>query len=244
MSVPLLSVESVGVRYWRGRRMLHALTDVSLDLEAGEFGGVWGDRSSGKTTLAKVVAGVVPADGGVVALDGEPLGGACRREHQGVLHPQIGLATRRGPEIEELPVETWIASTIINRCSWREASRRAHLALERVGVADIANERWESLSDGERMLVAIAQAIVRGPRLLVVDDPVAGLSTRQRGEIMELLHSIAALGVAVLVTAAELSELQGADRIWSLADGRLDGPPARALAPVLPLRGAGGAHAG
>jgi ABC-type multidrug transport system ATPase subunit len=240
----LLTVESVGVRYWRGRRTVDALTDVSLDLEAGEFGGVWGDRSSGKTTLAKVVSGVLPTDVGHITLDGHPLTEASRQDQRGMLHGQIGLATRRGPEIEELTVADWIASTMINRCTWREASQRAHLALERVGASEIAVELWENLSDGERMLVAIAQAIVRGPRLLVVDDPVAGLSAQQAGEIMELLHAIARLGVAVLVTAAELSELQGADRIWSLVDGRLNGPPARTLASVVPLYGAGGARVG
>jgi ABC-type multidrug transport system ATPase subunit len=240
----LLTVESVSVHHWRGRRTVQALADVSLDLEAGEFGGVWGDRSAGKSTLAKVVAGVLAPDVGRVTLGGCLLNDASRTEQHGALHAQIGFATRRGPEMEELPVEAWIASTMINCSSWRDASRRTHLALSRVGASHLATELWENLSDGERMLAGIAQAIVRGPKLLVVDDPVAGLGAQQRGEIMELLHSIAKLGVAVLVTAAELSELQGADRIWSLADGRLDGPPARSLATVVPLHSIGGARVG
>jgi ABC-type sugar transport system ATPase subunit len=61
---------------------------------------------------------------------------------------------------------------------------------------------------------------------------------------MELLHSIAGLGVAVLMTAAELTELQGADRIWSLADGRLNGPPVRPMGTVVQLRGTGDARLG
>jgi ABC-type multidrug transport system ATPase subunit len=241
---PLLTLESVSVRYWRGRRSIQVLEDVSLDLDTGEFGGIWGDRSAGKTTLAKVIAGVLSPDQGRVAFDGHQLAERSRQDHRGALHAQIGFATRRGPEIEEMPVEAWIASTMLNSCSWRAALRRSHLALERVGAGDIGAEPWENLADGERMLVAIAQAIVRGPKLLVVDDPVAGVSAPRRAEIMELLHSIAGLGVAVLMTAAELTELQGADRIWSLADGRLDGPPGRPMGTVLQLRGTGDSQLG
>jgi ABC-type multidrug transport system ATPase subunit len=240
----LLTLDAVSMRYWRGRRPIQVLRDVSLDLEAGEFGGIWGDRSAGKTTIAKIAAGVLSPDEGRVTFGGQRLSDATRQAHGGALHAQIGLATRRGPEMDGLSVEAWIASTMLNSHPWRDAVRRAHLALERVGAADIGAESWENLADGERMLVAIAQAIVRGPRLLVVDDPVAGLGASRRAEIMELLHSIVGVGVAVLMTAAELVELQGADRIWSLADMRLDGPPARPMGTVVPLRGMGGAHHG
>jgi ABC-type branched-subunit amino acid transport system ATPase component len=89
------------------------------------------------------------------------------------------------------------------------------------------------------MLAAIAQAIARGPRLIVVDDPVAGLAGRDRAEIMELLRAIASEGVAVLMTAAELADIHGVDQIWTLDRGRLDGPPARRTGTVVPLRSAG-----
>jgi ABC-type multidrug transport system ATPase subunit len=238
---PLLALESVSVRHWRGRRPVPVLDDVVLELHAGEFGGVWGDRGAGKTTLAKVAAGILEPDRGRVLFDGRQLTADARRARHGALHTQIGLATRRGPGFEDLAAEAWIASTMLTGLSWGAALKRSRLALERVGAADVGGEPWENLSDGERMLVAIAQAIVRGPRLLVVDDPVAGLGVQRRAEIMELLHAIAAEGVAVLMTAAELVELQGLDHIWSLDDGRLDGPPSRPLATVVPLRSAGGA---
>lgn len=241
---PLLALESVSVRYWRGRRPVQVLEDVSFDLEAGEFAGIWGDRSAGKTTLAKVIAGVLSPNEGRVRFDGHQLAEASRQDQRGALHAQIGLATRRGPELEEMPVDAWIASTMLNSSSWRVALRRSHVALERVGAADLGAEPWENLADGERTLVAVAQAIVRGPKLLVVDDPVAGISSPRRAEMIELLHSIAALGVGVVMTAAELTELQGADRIWALADGNLDGPPARPMGSVVQLRGIGDSQLG
>jgi ABC-type multidrug transport system ATPase subunit len=232
----LLTVESVSVSYWRGPRPTHVLRDVSLTLGAGEFGGIWGSRSAGKTTLAKVVAGLLTPSSGRVTFDGHEV---SEPDRGGALHAQIGLATRHGPEFDDISVADWIASTLLHNCSWREALKRARLALDRVGVAETADKPWEHLANGERMLVAIAQAIVRGPRLLVADDPVAGLGGRERAEVMELLRGIAAEGVAVLMMAAELTELHGADQIWALDRGRLDGPPARPMGTVVPLRNTG-----
>lgn len=231
----LLAVESVSASYWRGPRATHVLRDVSLSLDAGEFGGVWGGRSSGKTTLAKIVAGVLAPAAGRVVFDGQDLD----PDRRGRLHSQIGLATRRGPEFEDMPVASWIASTMLHHSSWAGALKRARSALDRVGAAELADEPWEHLSDGERMLVSIAQAIVREPRLIVADDPVAGLGGKDRAEIMDLLRGVAAEGVAVLMMAAELSELHGADQIWALDRGRLDGPPERPAGIVVPLRSAG-----
>jgi ABC-type multidrug transport system ATPase subunit len=233
MSAPVLKLDGVSFSYRRGSRSLRVLDRVSLDLMAGELAGVWGRRSTGKSTLAHIAAGVVRPDKGSVLLGGRSLSGDDR---SGVLHAQIGLATRRGPELEEMPVEDWIASALLTSCSYREAMRVAHVALDRAGVGHLGGVSWEELSDGERMLMSIAQAIVRGPRVLIVDDPLAGAGAEERDELMTLLRSIAATGVAVLMTAAELVELRGADRIWSLRDGRVEGPTVRPGGTVVDLR--------
>jgi ABC-type multidrug transport system ATPase subunit len=235
----VLALDGVSLCHRRGRRSVWVLDDVSLEMVAGELAGVWGRRGSGKTTLANVAAGVLTPDAGSVLLDGQPL-----NDRRGILHAQIGLATRRGPEIDGMPVEDWIASALLISHAYRDALRLARLALERAGVGDLAGEPWEVLSDGEQMLASIAQAIVRGPRVLIVDDPIAGVAGAERDEVMGLLQSIAATGVAVLMTAAELMELRGLDRIWSLRDGRLDGPTVRAGGTVVSLRPAAEARDG
>lgn len=236
---PVLVLERVSLCFRRGRKSTMVLHDISMALEPGELAGVWGRRSSGKSTLAHVAAGIIAPDRGAVLLDGEPLVRHGRAARGGVLHAQVGLATRRGPELDEMPVEDWIASALLLSHGYRDALELAHQALERVGVAEVGGEPWGDLSDGERMLVSLAQAIVRGPRVLIVDDPVAGLGAGERGEVMQLLTSIAASGVAVLVTAAELVELRGLDRIWSLREGVLEGPSVRAGGTVVPLRADG-----
>lgn len=234
---PLVEVKAVTHTFWRGARATKVLSDVSLELHAGEMGGIWGRRGSGKTTLARIAAGVQIPDEGHVVFDGRVLGDP---DHDGMLVPEIGLASRQGPEFEDMDPETWITSTLVHLSSWRDAKRRARAALDRVGIGDAAGVPWQHLSDGERMLCSIAQAIARGPKLIVVDDPVAGLGGKDRAEIMDLLRGVSAEGVTVLMTAAELSELRGVDQIWSLDRGRLDGPPARPVGTVVPLRASGG----
>lgn len=239
---PVLRLDGVVLDHERGRRTVRALDAVSLDLPAGEFAGIWGRRGSGKTSLIHVAAGVLAPTHGVVLLDGASLADDHRR---GILHAQIGLATRRGPELSELAIEDWIASALLTSVDrYSQALRIARLALERAGAGSLASASWQELSNGEQMLAAIAQAIARGPRVLLVDDPIAGLDGGQRDEIMLLLRSIAAMGVAVLMTAAELVDLRGLDRIWSLRDGRLEGPTVRPGGTVVDLRRTGEARYG
>lgn len=229
---PLLSVEGLCVSYWRGLRETQVLQEVSLELFPGEMAGIWGSRSAGKTTLARAIAGLLEPQQGRVVFAGRDL------YADGVegLHTEIGLAARRGPEVEDMPVAAWIASTLLRGHGWRDAYRKALTTLDRVGAGRLGGMRWEHLSDGERMLASIAQAMVRDPRLVIADDPVGGLGGQDRADIMELLRALAQDGTAVLLLAADLSELHGVEQIWALDRGRLDGPPRRAAGRVLPLR--------
>jgi ABC-type multidrug transport system ATPase subunit len=239
---PLLALESVSVFDWRGSRRSRILNDVSFELEAGEFTGVYGERGAGKTTLANVAAGWLLPHEGRLLFDGHQLDDASRQRLRGALHAQIGFADRDGPELPNMTAEEWVATAgVLDGQSWRQAGKQARAALETVGQIEAAGVPWRNLSNNEQMLVAVAQAVVRKPRLLVVDEPVAGLAAQQRGEIMMLLHGFVNDGMAVLMTAAEMIEFQGADRIWSLYDGALSAPAARQTATVLPFRGVGGA---
>lgn len=233
MSV-LLSFDDVSKRFWRGNRPVDVLDDVSLELSSGEFGAVWGPRSAGKSTLLELAAGLQAPDGGRIRFDGTDLAQLSRKDRGALLHSQIGVATRVGPATHDLAISQWIAMALMDRMPWGAAIREAGTVLNRVNASDVGQERWSDLSDGERTLVSIARAIVRRPRLLLVDDPSAGLGLLERGEITTLLKSIADdAGLAVMMTAAEVTEIQGAGTIWSLAGGRLIGRAAQSLGTVV-----------
>ncbi len=220
--MPLLSLNGVCKSYWRGSRQTVVLTDVSLDVDAGELVAVWGQRGAGKTTLAMIAAGLETLDAGAVHLRGREISGA-RGAHAPRLHEGIGWLQRMGPESGDFRmVLDYVALPLLGTHSPRGARRRASMMLQRLGVADCAQGRWESLTDGERTLVALAHALVREPLLLVADDPTANLDVLQREEVTGLLRRAAdEEGLGILITVPDMPEATYANRVGSLSDGRL-----------------------
>lgn len=220
--LPLLSLKGVRKSYWRGPHETVVLADVSLDVHAGEFVAVWGGRGAGKTTLTAVAAGLEAPERGAVCFDGcdladMPGGGAQLR------HEEIGWVQRIGPQSSDMEkVIDYVALPLLGKYSPRNARRYASVMLKRLGVSGCADEGWESLTDGERTLVALAHALVREPRLLVADDPTANLDLLQREEVTALLRRSAdEQGMGVLITVRDMPHMAYAHRFGSLSDGCL-----------------------
>ncbi len=225
MSGALLTLDAVSKSYWRGPHELRVLTDVSLDVYAGEFIVVWGRRGAGKTTLLKIAAGLESCDRGSVRFENEDLACMSETEHARLMRERIGWVRRSGPR-SELRMLDYVALPLLASHGHRSAYTRAREALARVGVGECAAQAWESLSDGERALVGIARGIAREPSLLLVDDPSANLGVREREELIALLRHLAEeAGIGVLMAVPDMPEAMGAHRIWGLSGGRILVPP-------------------
>jgi ABC-type multidrug transport system ATPase subunit len=220
--VPLLSLEGVRKSYWRGPHETVVLADVSMRVQAGELVAVWGQRAAGKTTLALVAAGLEAPGRGIVCFEGQDLSD-LRRGRAPRLHEGIGWVQRTGPQSGDFRmIVDYVALPLLGTYSPRGARRSASSMLKRLGVADCAGARWETLTDGERTLVALAHALVREPKLLVADDPTANLNVLQREEVVGLLRRAAdEEGLGILITVPDMPDMAHADRIGSLSDGRL-----------------------
>lgn len=225
MMQPLLRLESVSKSYMRGPREVEVLKDVSLDVHAGEFVGVYGQRGSGKTTLLRVAAGFESPKDGVVSFDDTDLAGLSRHRRARLHREEIGWVERAGPQSSGLLMRVYVGLPLYRTVGPAEAQRRAVAALAKVGAEDAANARWSSLSDTARTLVAIAEALVREPRLLVVDDPTAGLSIIDRERVVGLLRSAAEDGgLGVLMAVPDMPAMLHAHEVRSLSRGRLLAP--------------------
>lgn len=225
MERALLSLNSVRKSYWRGSHELRVLTDVSMEISPGEFVAVWGKRGAGKTTLLKLAAGLEAPDGGSVCFEGKDLAGMSESGHARLRREQIGWVRRTGPR-SDLNMLDYVALPLLMEHGQRRARSRAYDALVRVGMSQCAEQRWGSLSDGERALTGIAHGIVRRPRLLLIDDPTANLGMREREDVNELLRSLSGEeGLAVLMTAPGMPGAMGTDEIKVLSGGRLLTPP-------------------
>jgi putative ABC transport system ATP-binding protein len=220
---PLLSLEGVGKRYRRGERTHWLLRHATLQLAAGEVVAVVAMRSQGKTTLLRIAAGMLAPDEGRVLLAERDLEGLSDRAHARLLREQIGLAGRLGPGLGVRMLD-YVAMRLAlgGRSHRREVRARASAALEQVGAEHCAERHWEELSDWERALVEIAQAIAGAPRLLLIDDVLDGLGMRETDELARLVRALAEdHEIGVLMAVSDPEAALCSHRILSLAEGRL-----------------------
>ncbi len=219
----LLSLQGVGKRYRRGDLSRWLLRSVWLDVAAGEVVSVVAMRSQGKTTLLRIAAGMVAPDEGRALLGQEDLGGLSDPAHSCVLRERIGWAGRGGPGIGVQMLDyVALRLAIGGRAHRREVRSLALRALERVGMEHSAERRWEELSDWERTLVELAQAIAGAPRLLLIDDLLDGLGMRETEEVAALVRALAGeLRLGVLMTVSDPEAALCSHRVLSLAAGRL-----------------------
>ena len=213
-----LELRQVHVRHGPHRSVFQ---DLDLALDAGQTLAVVGASGTGKTTLIRLLTGLIPPDSGEVLIDGQPLHPgqpAARRDCIGVV-PQDPL----------LMDDTLAANIALGHAdALRQDIIRAamaaqlHAAIERMpdGYDTQVGQRGQRLSGGERQRVAIARALLRQPRLLVLDEATSMLDTETERRVLEQITK-AGQGRSTLIIAHRLSTVQHADEIVVLAGGRV-----------------------
>ncbi len=213
---PVLEVEDIAVSLG-GRQVLD---QVSFKLEPGEFCGLIGSNGAGKTTLLRVILGLITPGAGRVFM----AGGIRSRKN-----PTIGYVPQKIALEEDVPLRARDLVALgldghrfgISRPTTRRR-RAVEEMLEAVGASGFADARIGNLSGGEQQRIMIAQALICGPKLLLLDEPLANLDIHSAAEIVDLLARIAAeQHVAILLSAHDMNPLLPVmDRVVYLADGR------------------------
>jgi putative ABC transport system ATP-binding protein len=227
--VALLSLEQVSKRHRSGRREVVVLDSVSLVVEPGDYVGIWGAPRSGKSSLLRLAAGIEPPDAGVVRFDGKDLARASARDRALVLRRSIGyVSTRfefdqnwRGNRAQG--VVDQVAVPLISD-GWEpdDAVAVACRVLDEVGARDCLHATGWELSPGERTRVALARALIRKPRLLLVDEPALTTSPGERDAIRELLRSLLRRSdLALIVASEDVGILRGARHVLRIGEGGL-----------------------
>lgn len=207
MSTPVLAVRKLSAGYPRGGAVLH---DIGFDVAAGTALGVVGESGCGKTTLARVLAGLLPAAAGEVLCEGRPV---CRR----TLAERRTAAARlqlvfQDPLAALNPRQTAAASLAeplsIHQPGLPPAARHTRVAewLARVGLPGLGNRYPHELSGGQCQRLAIARALILEPALLICDEPVSALDVSIQAQILALLAELQqATGLALLFIAHDLA---------------------------------------
>lgn len=187
---------------------------ATLDVPTGETLALLGPNGSGKSTVLEAIAGIVPGARGSVSLDGAPLGEARARS--------IGLLSQDDALFPTMSVLDNVAYGPRSRGAGRAAAREiARAWLLRVGLAELAERRPGSLSGGQARRVAIARALAADPRVILLDEPFAGLDVAAAGEIRGLLAELLRGRTAVIATHEVLDAYAFATHVAVMDGGRV-----------------------
>lgn len=209
----MLKTEAISKRFGG----LQVLTDVSLDVRQGEIVGLLGPNGSGKTTLLNIISGFLSASGGRVRYDGRDVTGMEP-------HRISRLGMRRTFQLPRMPakmscaevlltsVEQPLGSGIVSlfaqpnkvRGEEREARRRVFEMIERLTLGPVADRPAAALSGGQQKLLALGAAVLGGARLLLLDEPTAGVNPALRLSLVDTLHEIRRQGVTLVVVEHDM----------------------------------------
>ncbi|MBW4717130.1 ABC transporter ATP-binding protein [Saccharothrix obliqua] len=200
-----------------------ALDGVDVDIAAGEVVAVVGPSGAGKTSLLKVVSGVLTADHGEVRVAGVAVGGLSEAERGVLRRTTCGLVFQSGMLVAELTAAENVAlPLLLGGAPWSGAARAAREWLDRLGVDGQADRRPDALSGGQARRVAIARALVHGPALVLADEPTAALDSRTGDAVVTaLLTAARAADAAVLVVTHDPAVARRAHRVIEFRDGRV-----------------------
>jgi ABC-2 type transport system ATP-binding protein len=179
-----------------------ALDGASFDLHQGELLALLGPNGAGKTTLIRAIAGRVRLDGGEIRLFDEPLGNGRTPRELGIVPQEIALyplLTAR---------ENLDAFGRLQGLSGKTLQQQIEWALDRTGLADRAREPIKQFSGGMRRRLNIACGILHRPRVVLLDEPTAGVDPQSRERIYDVLSELAASGVSLLLTTHHLEEAE------------------------------------
>ena len=219
---PLLRLRGIGKNFGP----VHALTDINLDIPAGQVTALVGDNGAGKSTLIKTIAGIWEPNGGEMIWQGRPVHFHAPKDatNAGIATVYQDLALADNLDIVQnmmLGHEVLLKSGLLDEITMEKSAKRT---LSDLRVTTVRNIRQPvgSLSGGQRQAVAVAKAVMLDAKLVVMDEPTAALGVSQTALVLDIIEQLADRGIAVLVISHNLTDVfRVADRIAVLYLGRM-----------------------
>ncbi len=201
-----------------------ALRGVGLVVEAGETVAITGPSGSGKSTLLLCLAGILRPESGEVTFDGRRLDRMKEAERTLLRRRELGVVLQFGQLLPELTAAQNVALPLLLDGHARDSSRQAARSwLERLGVDHLADAAPAELSGGEQQRVAVARALVTGPRIVFADEPTGALDTVAGEQVLgQLLGAVRDSGATLVMVTHDNRVAARADRELAVRDGVLE----------------------
>jgi len=221
----IIEVTDLVKTYSSGDTRVTAIQSLTLNVQRGEMLAVMGPSGCGKTTLLNCASGLDRIDGGTVRVDGVDLASMSDREKTSYRARNMGFIFQTYNLLPVLSaVENVELPLVVSGFSASEARRRALSALERVNLADRANNYPSQLSGGQRQRVTIARALVNDPAIVWADEPTGALDSKTANEIMAIMITLnREQGQTFVIVTHDSGVGQRCHRLVNMSDGRIVG---------------------
>ena len=223
----LISVQHLVKEYNHGT--VHALNDCNLEIKKGEVVAIIGPSGSGKSTLLRSLNLLEQPTSGEIYFDGVDLASKSvdidlHRQKMGMVFQHFNLFPHK-----TVLQNITMAPVTLKKKTAEQAKEQAMGLLERIGLADKANEYPNMLSGGQKQRIAIVRALAMDPEVMLFDEPTSALDPEMVGEVLDLMRDLAKEGMTMAVVTHEMGfAREVADRVVFMADGKIleEGAPA------------------
>lgn len=220
--MPLFELKNITKIYGTGENAVTALSDISLNIEKGEFVAVAGSSGSGKSTLMNMLGCLDVQTSGSYLLDGISVRDMNENNVSRIRNKEIGFIFQGFNLIPTLTAEENVELPLIYRGIPRSIRKElVRKALEKVSLIHRRKHRPSEMSGGQQQRVAIARALAVSPPIILADEPTGNLDMRCGAEVMRILRDLNSAGKTVIIITHDEKIAADARRIIRIADGRL-----------------------